>query len=245
MNTNNWNGFFNPNLTTGTTYYQTIQNFITKTVPDINVLIGGNRQSKKDGKIYLKDGQSFEIEFINRNQHQIAFSISFNGINEEKILVLNPGQRVVLDRFLSSDKKLQFNTYQAVDSNAINLNGQIQINVFYQKINNNYTLPNWTYIPNDIIYYNNITYCNNVVTNTNTNTNIETGRITEGTKSEQNFEYINSSFEDVSFHTESLQILPISAKPINAKDLVKKCKCGYKLKHKFNFCPSCGIKISN
>jgi hypothetical protein len=72
----------------------------------------------------------------------------------------------------------------------------------------------------------------------------ETGRIQEGGHSNQEFDYVNMSFEYWAFDTEEIHILPKSTKPVYANELQKTyCyNCGRKLKSKFNFCPFCGEK---
>ena len=73
---------------------------------------------------------------------------------------------------------------------------------------------------------------------------IETGRIEEGSHSNQKFQNIYKDFEYWPFKTEYIKILPSSQKQINSNDLVKRyChQCGRKLSQKYKFCPFCGAK---
>ena len=76
--------------------------------------------------------------------------------------------------------------------------------------------------------------------------NIETGRIEKGTASSQKFDEIDMQFQSMYLACTILQILPNSVKPIEVEDIVNKkfcVECGFKLKEKFKFCPSCGEKI--
>ena len=73
---------------------------------------------------------------------------------------------------------------------------------------------------------------------------IETGRIEKGNYSNQKFQTVYNDFEYFPFKTESIHILPQSAKPVYAHELKKiYCtNCGRKLNNKFKFCPYCGAK---
>jgi hypothetical protein len=71
----------------------------------------------------------------------------------------------------------------------------------------------------------------------------ETGRIEQGSISNQKFETVNMSFETYTFHTVEYKMLPSSEKPMEVKDLRKYCnQCGKKLSPSDNFCSSCGKK---
>jgi len=74
---------------------------------------------------------------------------------------------------------------------------------------------------------------------------IETGRVSEGSHSNQKFETINIDLETWPFKTEEFKILPYSRKPYTSSDAKKiYCSnCGRKLNGRFKFCPYCGEKI--
>ena len=63
------------------------------------------------------------------------------------------------------------------------------------------------------------------------NCSIETGRIEEGSRSNQTFEYVNNEFQSYPFRTETIKIMPKSTKPVSVNDLQKIycCQCGRKL----------------
>ncbi len=70
-----------------------------------------------------------------------------------------------------------------------------------------------------------------------------TGRIEQGSISNQKFETVNMIFDTYSFHTVEYKLLPSSEKPLEMKDLRKYCsQCGKKLSPSDNFCSSCGKK---
>ena len=74
---------------------------------------------------------------------------------------------------------------------------------------------------------------------------IETGRVEEGSYSNQKFSYVNYDFEDYPWKIETIKILPLSRKPYTQEDLQKRycSNCGRKLSPKHKFCPYCGTKV--
>ena len=272
----------------------------------------------KDGErvVYLNDGDEFQIQIFNDKDTEIGAKITVNGeMIGNAYLVIRPGERVWLDRYLNVARKLKFVTYEVNGNNeqvqkAIQNNGIVKVELYRKKHNYGYDwcqplLKTWQDpIPYDYphIYYSNepyatctasvdnisgtMNYCSSLAdtnlscdsistssttaasstytigsTSTCTNTpgkarsrsfskslnsnKIETGRIQEGGYSDQDFEYVNMSFESWSFRTEQIHILPKSVKPVYSNELQKTyCyNCGRKLKSKFNFCPFCGAKL--
>ena len=75
---------------------------------------------------------------------------------------------------------------------------------------------------------------------------IETGRIEEGSNSNQQIKTVSKEFQYFPFHTLEYKMLPISQKVNTIEDInVKRyChNCGAKQKPEFKFCPSCGKKV--
>lgn len=95
------------------------------------------RKSVKNGKVYLDDGQEFEIELHNPLQECVLCDIKLNGQSISKNgLVLRPGQRFYLDCFIDDKKKFIFNTYEVENtlesSDAIAKNGVLEV-FFYKE----------------------------------------------------------------------------------------------------------------
>ena len=98
--------------------------------------------------VFLNDKDNFEFEIHNPKQKSVLCKIKLNGeyISTSGV-VLRPGQRVFLERFLDSNNKFEFSTYKVKDTSenrsAIDLNGDVQIE-FYdeQVINNNLVITN-------------------------------------------------------------------------------------------------------
>lgn len=211
--------------------------------------------------VYLKDGDEFEIELFNPTQKTILAKIKINGEYLSAAgLILKPGQRVFLERFIDVDKKLVYSTYEVDGTNrevldAIASNGDVQIE-FY-----NETLPTWintlTGTSTSTITLGNYPatftttssqpYWQNIGTSVNysanmdsnlsstayfSNSSFETGRIESGEKSNQSLIHdSNFNFDWFAFHNVNWKILPHSQKPVEVSDLKKYCHgCGSKMK---------------
>ena len=95
------------------------------------------RKSIKNGKVYLKDSEEFQIELFNPLTESVLAEIKLNGQPISKTgLVLKPGQRFYLDCFIDDKKKFIFTTYeveQTLESlSAINNNGKLEV-FFYKE----------------------------------------------------------------------------------------------------------------
>jgi hypothetical protein len=124
-----------------------------------SVVITSNRNELKlytDNTVFLNDGDNFELRFFNPLQEKIGVEIMFNGLKKgDGYLVLNPGQDLILDRFLDEQRKMLFETYvvngnsqEAVE--AIEQNGIITFNFYKEyysrniaqtEVNINYNFP--------------------------------------------------------------------------------------------------------
>jgi len=87
---------------------------------------------------YLKSGQEFQLEIFNPTQDYILAMISLNNkLISHSGLVLRPGERIFLERYLDVDKKFLFDTYEVSSSNevkeAIKNNGDIKIKFYKEK----------------------------------------------------------------------------------------------------------------
>lgn len=253
--------------------------------------------------VYLEDGDEFQIQIFNDQTTEIGARIF---VNNEPIgnsyLVIKPGERVWLDRYLDRALKFKFKTYEVNGNSrdvqrAIANNGIVKV-MLYRK-NSTYTITSttiqdtiqeWPFHMEPEPYWSpKIYYCNNTLglddtvkcsttagngfvsctatsatfdnaTNYNEPTQIkatlgptklfnsnkvETGRISEGGHSNQEFDYVNMSFDSWAFATETIHILPKSTKPVQSSDLQKVycTNCGRKIKTKFKYCPYCGNEV--
>lgn len=246
---------------------------------------------------YLKKGQEFQLELFNPTTGTILAKIFLNGnAISQGGLVLRPGERIFLDRYIDVAKKFLFDTYEVSNTSevkkAIEDNGDFKVE-FYREYTPNYfgtplsgyynfgNLPNIGSIStNSTIngyYGGNITL---TTTNSNGNLNlttndtylsnsiptslnytstldgpnirqvsskktIETGRVEQGSESDQKLQTVNKNWEHYPFHTIEYKMLPLSQK-INTTDDVKVKRyctnCGSKLGPTHKFCSNCGSK---
>ena len=241
------------------------QAFITK---------GKQRIKQFDGQVYLNDGDEYQIELFNPTPKHILAKIK---IDKDYLsgggIVLRPGERVFLERFLDSNNKFVFRTYEvgkeAVNLGAIDNNGYVEIQFFNENTTNHFyggygtittsSSGNWlggaTYTTNTLgisgttptSYYNNASLTSNTFSGPNLRSNkIETGTTEKGDTSNQQFTSSDRTFHSYSFHNVAWRILPTSHKQYHKEELgILYCgECGAKRKKDTHkFCPHCGTKF--
>ena len=115
----------------------------TKKVPTANLAVNKSRIKiyNKQGEMptyYLQKGQEFQIELFNPTTHVVLAKITLNGNPiSQGGLVLNPGQRVFLERYLDIAKKFLFDTYEVANTKevqkAIENNGDFKVEFFRER----------------------------------------------------------------------------------------------------------------
>ena len=103
----------------------------------VNITSNKNRIKQYEDSVYLNDGQQFELEIFNPHQFKVLAKISINSKEISQAgLVIRPGQRIYLERYLDVAKKFKFETYEVEDSTeskeAIAKNGQVKVEFFYE-----------------------------------------------------------------------------------------------------------------
>ena len=169
-------------------------------------------------------------------------------------LVIRPGERMWLERYLNDARKFIFNTYKVSNTEhnkkVIENNGKLKIE-FFDEIAYTFSIPTWSYfdysqgnrIQYDYAY--NTCFANNA-TLTSETFSIETGRIEKGENSSQQLSNNYNTFYSIAFHTVEYHMLPISQKELfTSNDLREYCTdCGLKITNKpWKFCPKCGTKL--
>lgn len=242
-------------------------NFTVGNNPVAYITQNKQRIKQYGDKIYLSDGDEFELEIFNGSTNKVLAKVEMNGkLISDAGLVVRPGERIFLDRYFDEAKKFLFETYN-VDGNdtqvlnAIRQNGLITVKFFNESTPQ---LNVYTYTTPSIYYYNSPIgtttggNCDFTLTGTNTaystdmtlccdshTKSLETGTVAKGGNSNQDFTNDYSNFNCYHSYSSTWQILPNSVKPLEKEDLmVKYCpSCGSKRKkdsHKF--CPLCGTK---
>jgi hypothetical protein len=218
------------------------------------------RVKQFEGQVYLSDGDEYQIELFNPTPKHILAKIK---IDEEFLsgggIVLRPGERVFLERFLDTNNKFVFRTYEvgkeAVQLGATQNNGYIEIQFFNENSSNQFnngwgtittnSSGNWTggatYTTNTLgisgithtAYYNNASLTSNTFAGPNIRTlsnKIETGITEKGNASDQQFTSSNRTFYSYSFHNVVWRILPTSQKQYHKEDV------------NVMYCGECGAK---
>jgi hypothetical protein len=104
------------------------QSFITK---------GKHRLKQHIDTVYLNNGDEFEVELFNPTPIKVLAKIEMNGNSIGAGIILRPGERVFLERYLDEAKKFLFETYE-IDGgseeakNAIAKNGDVVVR-FYEE----------------------------------------------------------------------------------------------------------------
>lgn len=241
--------------------------------PEAWISVNKNRQKVYGNSIYLQDETHFEIEFFNPTSNNILAKIEFNGKNiSGDGIVIKPGQREWLERYIDDNKKFLFTTYFIEDSKeakkAIENNGNIVIKFYNEEhiynyssgtiyinnpYNNNpyydYTIYGYSKPINKNFYHSagtNAVQCSCNSNNINNHSNmIETGRVEKGDVSNQEFSTCNINFNYYTCNEITYKLLPISHQPKVLGEIKKYCtRCGKQIKKSsWKFCPSCGEEI--
>jgi hypothetical protein len=103
-----------------------------------SIAVKGNKIKSYNGSFYLKSGQEFEIDLQNFTKDIVAAQLFMNGkAISNSMLVLKPGQKVLLTRYLDEAKKFLFETYKVDGSpetqKAIEDNGNIEVKFYKEK----------------------------------------------------------------------------------------------------------------
>lgn len=106
--------------------------------PQAWVAVSNNRQKiygAKNDLVYLDNGQEFQIELYNPTSESYLAKIYLNNkLISSSGLVIKPGQRYFLDRYIDEKKKFLFSSYVVEDSaesrEAIKNNGKIKVEFY-------------------------------------------------------------------------------------------------------------------
>jgi len=105
---------------------------------------------------FLEKGQEFQIELFNPTSDTVLAKIELNGkYISQSGLVLRPGERVHLDRYIDIPKKFLFTTYEVSNTEevkkAIQDNGDLRVEFYKEYVAPAYNpwiiQPSWTYTP--------------------------------------------------------------------------------------------------
>jgi hypothetical protein len=113
----------------------------------------------------METGQEFQIELFNPTSNSVLAKIYLNNnIISQGGLVLRPGERVFLDRYIDVAKRFKFDVYEVSNTQevqkAIEKNGDFKVEFYTETTPLNSTItisnnPSWTYYTNPITYFSN------------------------------------------------------------------------------------------
>lgn len=220
-----------------------------------------NRSKIYENSVYLKDGENFEIELFNPTTSRVLAKITINGNSiSNSGIVLKPGERVYLERFIDSNNKFVFETYEVEESNealnAIRNNGGVEVSFYTEITTSAYSLfpSTFTFYPEyNTVYgsetlYNKYSYpfggttVNNLFATTTTNfTNTSIADNASGFKSVETGriekgDLSNQLFETVNgnFSTFATSVITIKLLPESQKPV--------EVSTLRNYCTNCGTR---
>jgi len=235
----------------------------SQSFPTAAITMNRNRVKTYGHSVYMKNGANFEIELFNPLSSKILAVVKLDGkLISSNGIVINPGQRVFLERWIDEAKKFVFSTYEIenteISKKAILNNGKVEIS-FYEEVNKYFypTFNNWGIIYTDQTFTNDPWYYNGTVTNTISDYNfsasanfsrsksLETGRAEKGENSNQSLIPTTGDFSSIPVAVVEMKILPESQKPIEIEKIRQYCtSCGTRVRaNSWKFCPSCGEKL--
>jgi len=240
-------------------YYSTL----TTERPIAHITRGKNRLKSYGLNYYLKDGSNFEIELYNPKSIRVLAKIKINGLPiSAGGIVVNPGQRVFLERFIESEQKFEFSTYQVGNTEqnrqAVKNNGLVEIDFFdeYMPINSwNHWINPYFSTGSTIVGSTKPVLTNYLIAGAssttsslfeNTSCKLETGRVEMGEKSEQVLETAHGNFSSVQSEMYQFKLMPESEKSVEAGEIRNYCPgCGTRVKKSsWKFCPGCGESLN-
>lgn len=164
--------------------------------PAAYVSKGKQRLKQYNDTVYLNNGDEFEIELFNPTQRKVLAKIELNGNSIGNGIILRPGERVFLERYLDVAKKFLFEIYNVDGTDndvqkAIIDNGSVQVNFFCENTLQSYNTSSL------ILNGNNITHTFYPTYDWNTTTTLGTGNVSTSFTTTNAF-YSNSSNSSLS-----------------------------------------------
>lgn len=188
--------------------------------PTAFVSKGKQRLKQYNDTVYLNNGDEFEIELFNPTKSKVLAKIELNGNSIGNGIILRPGERIYLERYLDVAKKFLFETYNVEGSSnevqkAIVDNGSVQVKFYHE-----YVTP--TYYGNSLILnggsYNNGTYDRRITYNTTT---LGSGNLSTFTSTNTNIAGSNATFTSTSSSLPFTGTLSDTKKSLSTNDSIE------------------------
>jgi hypothetical protein len=119
------------------------------TEPTAFITKGKHRVKQYNDSVYLHNGEEFELELFNPTSDKVMAKIKLNGNSIGSGIVLRPGERVFIERYLDEARKFMFQTYEVNGKSedvkrAIANNGDVEVTFYKEEIPWNYPNITWT-----------------------------------------------------------------------------------------------------
>lgn len=117
----------------------------SKSLPTAHITKSKGRvKAYGSNQVYLKNGSNFEIELFNPRTQPVLAKIWINdSLISTSGIIIRPGQRAFIERFIDEPKKFVFSTYEVENSPeakaAIANNGKVRVE-FYEEVQSSYVL---------------------------------------------------------------------------------------------------------
>lgn len=116
-------------------------NTIGLAVPQSFITKSKQRLKQQIDTVYLNNGDEFEVELFNPTHNKVLAKIEMNGNSIGNGIILRPGERVFLERYLNEAKKFLFETYTVDGKNeevkrAIAENGDVTVKFYNETVTN-------------------------------------------------------------------------------------------------------------
>lgn len=229
-----------------------------------HVAVNRNRLKQYGETVYLKSGTHFEIELFNSKPNKVLAKIYLDGIAiSSGGIVIKPGQRVFLERWIDEPKKFLFETYE-VDRNsssvkdAIRLNGRVRVEFYDQQYVPSYhsitsstgpaiNVPTWTLdhlsqpvyggtTQNQIYFTSSVAGSNDVIgQNSSINANLNMNFMETGRTEKGEKSDQNFTTDDSTYNSWTCNTVHIHILPESQKPV--------EIKEIRNYCTNCGSRL--
>lgn len=121
-------------------------------VPQSFITRSKQRLKQHVDTVYMNNGDEFEIELYNPTPNKVLAKIELNGKSIGNGIIVRPGERIFLERYLDEARKFLFETYLVNGDNqevqkSIENNGDVVVRFYDEKTlypyYDSYTIPNW------------------------------------------------------------------------------------------------------
>lgn len=106
--------------------------------PELFIQVNKSRLKVFGSKVYMNDNTEFELEIFNSSNETLGIKFKMNGkYISDNHLIIYPGKRMNLDRYLNEPKKFKYVTYSVENTSeakeAIVNNGLVEIEFYREK----------------------------------------------------------------------------------------------------------------